>query len=147
MSGPFTHGPHPFVPHLKEESFLIRPAITLHGRRCCNNMDIWVADELGQIKTCSVEARAGDTGHAVSDTEVVAGTEQHDRGDYVQIMAHAKWQQADVIKVHPAAPPTLAGNSFVVRCSRRSSRRLVADIGSRQRKVALGAARRKSRTR
>lgn len=64
-------------------------------------MDIWVADELGQIKACSIEARAGDAGHTVSETEVVAGTEQHDRGDYVQIMAHAKWQEAEKIKVCP----------------------------------------------
>ena len=70
-----------------------------HSRRSCDNMDIWVADELGQIKACALEPQTGDAGHTASETEVVAGTEQHGRTDYVQIMAHANWQESDKITV------------------------------------------------
>jgi hypothetical protein len=62
-------------------------------------MDIWVADELGQIKACSVQPGADGKSHVVSETEMVLGTEQHDRTDYVQIMAHAKWLESDKITV------------------------------------------------
>jgi len=69
-------------------------------------MDIWVADELGQIKACSVEPSTDGKSHIVSETEVVLGTEQHDRTDYVQIMAHAKWPESDKITVFPCHLPS-----------------------------------------
>ncbi len=55
-------------------------------------MKIWVADELGQIKSCIVENKAVEGNALLSDTQPVSSSEVHDRSDYVQIMAHAKWE-------------------------------------------------------
>jgi hypothetical protein len=55
-------------------------------------MKIWVADELGQIKSCTVENTAVEGNALFSDTQPVSSSECHDRSDYVQIMAHAKWE-------------------------------------------------------
>jgi hypothetical protein len=55
-------------------------------------MKIWVADELGQIKSCTVENNAAQGNALLSDTQPVSSSENHDRSDYVQIMAHAKWE-------------------------------------------------------
>jgi hypothetical protein len=73
-------------------------------------MDIWVADELGQIKACSLVSGEGEAGHTVSETDIVAGTEQHDRSDYVQIMAHAKWQRSGKVTVRLHHPLRLASD-------------------------------------
>jgi hypothetical protein len=54
-------------------------------------LQIWVADEVGQIKSCSVQSRTEEGNPTVSETEVVSSSEGHDRSKYVQIMAHAKW--------------------------------------------------------
>jgi hypothetical protein len=58
-------------------------------------LKVWVADELGQIKSCSVESRTEEGNPTVSKTELVASSEGHDRSDYVQIMAHAKWRTSE----------------------------------------------------
>lgn len=55
-------------------------------------MKVWVADELGQIKSCTVENKAVEGCSLLSDTKTVSSSEDHDRSDYVQIMAHAKWE-------------------------------------------------------
>lgn len=57
-----------------------------------DGMKIWVADELGQIKSCTVENKAAEGNALFSDTQLVSSSEDHDRSDYVQIMAHAKWE-------------------------------------------------------
>jgi hypothetical protein len=55
-------------------------------------MKIWVADELGQIKTCSFENTGGEDGRpSLSDAEVASSTDRHNRGEYVQIMTHVQW--------------------------------------------------------
>lgn len=55
-------------------------------------MKIWVADELGQIKSCSLqESTAPEGGITLSETEFVSGGQDHNHSDYVQIMTHAKW--------------------------------------------------------
>jgi hypothetical protein len=66
-------------------------------------LKIWVADELGQVKSCSVQSRTEEGNPTVSETEVVSSSEGHDRSDYVQIMAHAKWktpQKTMVLTLH-----------------------------------------------
>jgi len=55
-------------------------------------MKVWVADELGQIKSCTVENKAVEGGSLLAETKSVSSSEDHDRSDYVQIMAHAKWE-------------------------------------------------------
>ena len=60
-------------------------------------MKVWVADELGQIKTCSFEQ--GDDGVPVPDIMPVSANEDHNRSDYVQIMAHANWTASGQSKV------------------------------------------------
>jgi hypothetical protein len=58
-------------------------------------LKIWVADELGQIKSCSIQSRTEEGNPTVSETEVVSSSEGHNRSDYVQIMAHAKWKTSE----------------------------------------------------
>jgi hypothetical protein len=55
-------------------------------------MKIWVADELGQIKSCSFENGGVDGKPFLSDAEVTPSPDKHDRRDYVQIMTAVKWQ-------------------------------------------------------
>jgi hypothetical protein len=62
-------------------------------------MKIWVADELGQIKSCTVENNAVEGGSPLSHTKPISSKEDHDRGDYVQIMAHAKWETSGKSRV------------------------------------------------
>jgi len=63
-------------------------------------MKIWVADELGQIKSCVLENKLGDGNPLSSETTPVPSNDQHDRGDYVQILAHAKWPKSDKVRVN-----------------------------------------------
>ena len=56
------------------------------------DMKVWVADELGQIKSCSAETKVVEGGSVLSNITSVSSSEDHDRSDYVQIMAHAKWE-------------------------------------------------------
>ena len=60
-------------------------------------MQIWVADELGQIKSCLLEDNLGDGNPLSSETIPVSSAEKHGRGDYVQIMAHAKFAESDKV--------------------------------------------------
>ena len=55
---------------------------------------MWVADELGQIKLCSMEKSQHDDGVLQSETMLLDSSHGHGRGDYVQIMAHVKWETA-----------------------------------------------------
>jgi len=66
-------------------------------------MKIWVADELGQIKSCTIEKRPPEDGGLVSDITVVSPTEEHDRSDYVQVMALVKWDNKGQSMVTPLA--------------------------------------------
>jgi hypothetical protein len=62
-------------------------------------LKVWVADELGQIKSCSIESRTEEGNPTVSETELVSSSEGHDRSDYVQIMALVKLWTAEKIVV------------------------------------------------
>ena len=54
-------------------------------------MKVWVADELGQIKSCTVDKRAADGERLDSTVASVSTDEEHDRSDYVQLMSLVKW--------------------------------------------------------
>jgi hypothetical protein len=56
-------------------------------------MKVWVADELGQIKSCSIEDEAVVGKPLTSEIKLVSSNEEHDHSDYVQIMAHVKWEE------------------------------------------------------
>jgi len=66
-------------------------------------MKVWVADELGQIKSCTIEKSPPEDGGLVSDITVVSPTEEHDRSDYVQAMALVKWVSKGQSMVTPPA--------------------------------------------
>jgi hypothetical protein len=55
-------------------------------------MKVWVADELGQIKSCTVVKRAADGERLDSTIAAVSTAEEHDRSDYVQLMSLVKWE-------------------------------------------------------
>jgi hypothetical protein len=58
-------------------------------------MKVWVADELGQIKSCSVDNGPVEGELLQSETSLLESSSQgHGRSDYVQIMAHVKWETA-----------------------------------------------------
>jgi hypothetical protein len=67
-------------------------------------MKIWVADEVGQIKSCSFENGQVDGKPVLSDAEVTPSPEKHDRRDYVQIMTAVKWQESGKSMVR--SPPS-----------------------------------------
>jgi hypothetical protein len=62
-------------------------------------MKVWVADEIGRIKSCTLEYSAAEGGSLLTDTKPVPINEEHDRSDYVQIMTHAKWETPNKILV------------------------------------------------
>ena len=62
-------------------------------------MKVWVADELGKIKSCVLEDKLGDGNPLSSELTPIPSSDQHDRGDYVQILAHAKWPKSDKVRV------------------------------------------------
>jgi hypothetical protein len=55
-------------------------------------MKVWVADELGQIKSCTIDKRAAEGERLASTITAVSTGEDHDRSDYVQIMSLIKWE-------------------------------------------------------
>ena len=55
-------------------------------------MKVWVADELGQIKSCSVDNSPVEGELLQSETSLLESSQGHGRSDYVQIMAHVKWE-------------------------------------------------------
>ena len=57
-------------------------------------MKVWVADELGHIKSCSMDNSQGEGGLLQSETSLLESSHDHGRSDYVQIMAHVKWETA-----------------------------------------------------
>ena len=57
-------------------------------------MKVWVADELGQIKSCSVDNSPVEGELLQSETSLLESSQGHGRSDYVQIMAHVKWETA-----------------------------------------------------
>jgi len=65
-------------------------------------MKVWVADELGKIKSCVLEDKLGDGNPLSSELTPLHSSDQHDRGDYVQILAHAKWPKSDKVRVNLA---------------------------------------------
>jgi hypothetical protein len=69
-------------------------------------MKVWVADELGQIKSCTVEKRAADGERLESTIAVVSTTEEHDRSDYVQLMSLVKWEDHQGKEMVAHTPPS-----------------------------------------
>ena len=55
-------------------------------------MKVWVADELGQIKSCTVDKRTGEGERLDSTITTISTAEEHDRSDYVQLMSLLKWK-------------------------------------------------------
>jgi hypothetical protein len=55
-------------------------------------MKIWVADELGELKSCLFDHREQDGEAALSEVQVVPNPDKHSRRDYVQIMALVNWE-------------------------------------------------------
>ena len=74
-------------------------------------MKVWVADELGQIKSCTIEKRAPEDSGLVSDITVVSPPEEHDRSDYVQVMALVKWDSNGQSIVTPRPLAVCVGNA------------------------------------
>lgn len=62
-------------------------------------MKVWVADEIGKIKSCTLENSAAEGGSLLTDTKPVPISEDYDRSEYVQIMTHAKWETSKKILV------------------------------------------------
>ena len=57
-------------------------------------MRVLVADDLGQIKACSIDDEVVDGKPLGSETKLISTNKQHDHSDYVQILAHAKWEDS-----------------------------------------------------
>jgi len=70
---------------------LLAPS-TAEGHTYQNMVKIWVADDLGQIKSCSFDRHGDEASSIVSEVIPVVTEVNHDRSDYVQIMAHANWE-------------------------------------------------------
>jgi hypothetical protein len=55
-------------------------------------MEIWIADEIGQIKACALENVEGNTTLSLTDRRIASSLDGHDRSDFVQVMTLVKWE-------------------------------------------------------
>jgi hypothetical protein len=98
-------------------------------------MKVWVADDLGQIKSCSIDFRQSGADPSQSVTESASGSEAHDRSDYVQIMAHANWKASDKSRV--SIDPLSVFFLFLVASSETNSKAIKSGVAIARRGGSL----------